>query len=65
MVENYLQEFCLPNSDYTIHTSSKKHDRLICKKNWDLGTKLYEVNASKTDESSNDSLYSSASKTVK
>ena len=64
MVENSLQEFCLLNSDCTIHTSSKKHDRLIYNKT-ELLTKLYEVNASKTDESNNDSLYSAASKTVK
>ena len=62
MVENSLQEFCLLNSDYTMHTSSKKHGRLIYNKNWDLATKLYEVNASKTDESNNDSLYSTTSK---
>ena len=62
MVENSLQEFCLLNSDYTIHTSSKKHGRLIYNKNWDLVTKLCELIASKTDESSNDSLYSTASK---
>ena len=62
MVENSLQDFCLLNSDYTMHTSSKKHGRLIYNKNWDLATKLYEVNASKTDESNNDSLYSTTSK---
>ena len=62
MAENSLQEFCLLNSDYTIHTSSKKHGRLIYNKNWDLVTKLYEVIAFKTDESNNDSLYSTAPK---
>ena len=62
MVENSLQEFCLLNSDYTIHTSSKKHGRLIYNKNWDLVTKLYEVIGFKTDESNNDSLYSTAPK---
>ena len=43
MVENSLKEFCLLNSDYTIHTSSKKHGILICNKNWDLVTKLCEL----------------------
>ena len=62
MVENSLQEFCLLNSDYAIHTSSKKHGKLIYNKNRDLVMKLYEVNASRTDESNNDSLYSPASK---
>ena len=62
MVENSLQELCLLNSDYAIHTSSKKHGKLIYNKNRDLVTKLYEVNASRTDESNNDSLYSTASK---
>ena len=33
MVENSLQEFCFLNLDYTIHTSSKKHGRLIYNKN--------------------------------
>ena len=65
MVENSLQEFCLLNLDCTIHTSSKKHGRLIYNKNWDLVTKLCELIASKTDESSNDSLYSTASKICK
>ena len=64
MVENSLQEFCLLSSDCTIHTSSKKHDRLIYNKT-ELLTKLYEVNASKADESNNDSLYSAASKSLK